>query len=475
VPPSGGGDNGPVGMVVRRLGVEEWRLLKAVRLRALADAPEAFGSTLADELAQADDWWVASAQRLAWFTAASDAAPDEPYGLVAGTTRTDAADAREVISMWVAPARRGRRVADALLDRVGGWARSAGATTLVLAVVASNERALGFYRRQGFTPTGAARPLRRDPTVSAVELSCPLRPACLRLAPTSSGLLHVGHVRNAVLTWVLARQLGARYFVRFEDTDTAKRVAGSTEAVIDDLGWLGLLGREPPHHQAGLTDAHRAALAALASTGRTYADGGAVRFRIPADGDEAWDDLVRGPVAVPNRELADPVLVRRSGQPTFPLASTVDDLIDGVTHLVRGEPLLRATAVQRHLWRALGADVPTVGHTPLVVGADRRPLRVEGGEGTVRALRELGISPAAVVGYLAVPSTASRRGAAGDSPEGLDGLVERVELRSLSRRPFVFNPQALARLDRHLGGDAARRRGAANVRSAPGRGPEAPA
>jgi ribosomal protein S18 acetylase RimI-like enzyme len=432
-------------VVVRRLEPAEWRLLRAVRLRALADAPYAFGSTFAEEAERDDEWWAASATRLAWFVAVPVAASRvaaEPVGLVAGLPSPDGA-ARGLISMWVDSTHRGGRAALRLLDAVERWARSEGAPAIVLSVSDRNERARRFYARQGYVPTGRAEPLHSDPTAAALELRRELPPARLRFAPTSSGHLHAGHVRNAVLTWVLARQLHGEYFVRLEDTDRAKVSAAGRRAVLDDLRWLGLLGARGPRVQEELTEAHRSALGSLYGT---YDDEGAVRFRLPTDGAEEWDDLVLGRVAVRNDELTDPVLVRSSGTPTFALASTVDDASDGVTHVVRVRAMLRVTAVQRHLWRALGATPPGTAHTPVLTGPDRAPLRVGTTTATVDALREQGIRPSALLLYLAMPQTASWP----RPPADLGDIVDQVDVRTMPRRSYVFDAAALERLNRRL-------------------------
>ena len=430
--------------MIRRLAPGEWQLLRTVRLHALEDAPYAFGSSFAEEVGRGDDWWRASTTRLAWFVATTGPSV-VPVGLVAGLPAAiDDPDARAVISMWVDAPHRGKGVAALLLDVVERWARAEGATALVLRVSDRNERAARFYVRRGFVPTGDAEPLRSDPSALAVEMRLTLPRARLRFAASSSGDLHVGHVRNAVLTEVLARQLSGSCFVRFEDTDEAKRVVSSRAAILADLEWLGLVGPEAPRDQLELTDVHREALEVLANAGWTYRDGSAMRFRIPADGSEEWDDMVRGRVAVRNGEIGDPVLVRSSGRPTFHLASTVDDIADAVTHIVRIVPMLRVTAAQRHIWRALGARPPAVGHAPPVSGPGGSPLRVGTGEGTIRSLRELGISPVALLIYLAMPQAASWK----VPPVSLDEIVDDVELRGLPRRPFIFDPAALERLNR---------------------------
>lgn len=425
---------------IRRLGPDDWRVLREVRLRALADAPYAFGSTVAEESAWDDQRWASSTSRLTWFVAGDDR---RPVGLVAGVQAPEDADARAVISMWVAPGHRGTPLGRSLLDAVERWARAEGATALLLRVSDRNDRARRFYERLGFVTSGQAEPLRSDRSVNAVEMRRALPSACLRFAPSPAGLLHVGHLRNAVLTWMTARQLNGRYFVRFENTDRAKEVAGSREEIVADLEWVGLLGTAPPRDQDAMTGTHRAALDRLTAGGHTYHDGGAIRFRTASGGVTEWDDMVRGTVSVRDDDLDDPVLVRSSGSPTFFLASTVDDIEDGVTHLVRAVPMLRATAAQVQIWRALGAEPPRSGHVPLVTGPGRAPLRFGATDATVRAVRAQGIHPDALLAYTALPETASWK----RPPAGLDELIPRLDLRRLARRPMTFDARALALLD----------------------------
>ena len=180
-----------------------------------------------------------------------------------------------------------------------------------------------------------------------------------RFTPSPNGPLHVGHARTGAFNWILARQRAGEYFVRFERTDRLREAPGARVSMVEDLEWLGLLGDEEPHDQVELADHHRAALDRLVEGGYAYADGGAVRFKVPAEGFVEWDDLVRGTVVVANKDLDDPVLVRSSGVPTFFLASTADDIHDQVSHLIRPDVLLRATAKQLHIWAALGHPAPS--------------------------------------------------------------------------------------------------------------------
>jgi len=152
--------------LVRHLGPEEWRLLREVRLRALADAPYAFGSTRQEEAAREDEWWITSVTTLGWFVAVNGA---EATGLIAAIPGEESGD-YHVISTWVAPERRGSSVAHQLVAAVVAWALHHGASGLVLDVAENNPRARRFYEKTGFVATGATKPLRSRPGVTTHEV-----------------------------------------------------------------------------------------------------------------------------------------------------------------------------------------------------------------------------------------------------------------------------------------------------------------
>jgi len=275
-----------------------------------------------------------------------------------------------------------------------------------------------------------------------------------RFAPSPNGPLHIGHARTGVFNWILARQCGGQYFVRFERTDRPREAPGARASMMEDLGWLGLLGDEEPHDQVDLADHHRGALNRLVEGGYTCADGDAVRFRVPAEGSVDWDDLVCGPVVVANEDLDDPVLVRSSGAPTFFLASTADDIHDGVSDVIRPDVLLRASAKQLHIWEALGHRPPRIGHHPLMKRSGGQNVTAVTGDGSVRRLREAGIHPTALVAYLAMPQVASWK----TTPVRLvEEVIERFDPRRVSRRPMAFDIRALEILNRRLAGGGRQR------------------
>ncbi|MEJ2860703.1 GNAT family N-acetyltransferase [Actinomycetospora flava] len=149
---------------IRRAAADDWVAARDVRLRALADAPGVFASTLAREQAYDEAEWRRRVSTHAWFLAGD-------VGVAVGVPEPDDPDGRHLVGMWVAPEYRGHGVADALVDAVVGWARDEGAVRLALWVVDGNPRARGFYERHGFVATGERGPLPSDPAVTESRMT----------------------------------------------------------------------------------------------------------------------------------------------------------------------------------------------------------------------------------------------------------------------------------------------------------------
>lgn len=137
---------------IERLAVDEGLRLRTIRLRALADAPDAFGSTYDEVAARPLNSWTAQLQEIATFVAVVDG---EDVGLVRGARDNLLPDAAWLISMWVSPAVRGQGVGEALIDAVVEWARVSGARRVLLDVGDHNQPAIALYARKGFEPNGA--------------------------------------------------------------------------------------------------------------------------------------------------------------------------------------------------------------------------------------------------------------------------------------------------------------------------------
>ena len=274
-----------------------------------------------------------------------------------------------------------------------------------------------------------------------------------RFAPSPTGDLHVGSALAVLAAWASVRGRGGRFVWRVEDLDGPRAVAGAAERQVEDARWLGLDwdegpgvgGPHAPYRQSERGALYEAALERLAGAGRVFPcrlsrsdlrdlataphDGpglppyppalrpappapgwfgdptaradAALRFRVD-DGPVVFDDRVVGRVEEDVRATTgDFVLRRRDGVYAYQLAVVVDDLAMGVTEVVRGQDLLGSTARQVLLVRALGGAVPAYAHVPLLVGADGEKLSKRDEALTVRSLREAGVAPEAVVGWLA--------------------------------------------------------------------------
>jgi glutamyl-tRNA synthetase len=222
------------------------------------------------------------------------------------------------------------------------------------------------------------------------------------MAPSPTGFLHIGNVRTALFNWLFARQEGGEFRLRIENTDTNREVEEATQQIQDSLFWLGLdWDGEVTFQLDRLQDCAETARR-LVEEGKAYEDEGAIRFRMPDEGVTAWDDVVRGRVEFPNEKLEDVVLVRSDGRPTYNFASPMEDVWDGITHVIRGEDHISNTPKQINIIRAVGAEPPVYAHVSHVLGADGKSLSKRHGSVTVDEFRHAGYYAPALMNFLAL-------------------------------------------------------------------------
>jgi glutamyl-tRNA synthetase len=311
-----------------------------------------------------------------------------------------------------------------------------------------------------------------------------------RFAPAPSGSLHVGNVRSALFSWLWARRHGGTFILRVEDTDASRVTEEAFHGVLEDLRWLGLDwdegpevgGPHGPYRQSERLEIYGEMVMRLLADGNAYRcycteqeleerkqdalrrgeppgyDGrcrtlsdaeraafevqrrpSAVRFGMPQ---REWvvHDLVKGEVRWAASDLHDFVLQRSDGSPVFLLAVAVDDLLMGVTHVVRGDDLLAAAPRNIAVIEALGGAPPAYAHLPQVVGPDRKPLSKRHGSTSVEAFREQGYLSEALVNYLALLGWSP-----GDDREILprDELIRLFDLARVSSNPAAFDVEKL--------------------------------
>ena len=311
-----------------------------------------------------------------------------------------------------------------------------------------------------------------------------------RFAPAPTGSLHVGNVRSALFSWLWARRHGGTFILRVEDTDASRVTEEAFHGVLEDLRWLGLDwdegpevgGPHGPYRQSERSGIYTEMLTRLLADGNAYrcyctedelkqrkeearrrgdppgydgrcrtlsdaeqaayeAEGrpSVVRFRMP---EREWvvHDLVKGEVRWAASDLRDFVLQRSDGSPVFLLAVAVDDMLMGVTHVVRGDDLLAAAPRNAAVIEALGGTPPAYAHLPQVVGPDRKPLSKRHGSTSVEAFREQGYLSEALVNYLALLGWSP-----GDDREIVprDELIRLFDLARVSSNPAAFDIEKL--------------------------------
>jgi glutamyl-tRNA synthetase len=256
------------------------------------------------------------------------------------------------------------------------------------------------------------------------------------MAPSPTGFLHIGGVRTFLFNWLFARGRGGEFRLRIENTDTSREVADAVEQIQSSLRWLGLDWDGPVTFQLDRMDDCREVAQRLVAEGKAYEEEGAIRFRMPDEGVTGWDDVVRGHVEFPNEKLEDVVLVRSDGRSTYNFASPMEDVWDGITHVIRGDDHVSNTPKQLNIIRSIGAEVPVYAHVPSVFGEDGKKLSKRHGAVSVEEFRKNGYLPEALMNFLAL---------LGWAPDGettimsRDELIERFSLERVSPSPAQFD------------------------------------
>ncbi|MER9892798.1 glutamate--tRNA ligase [Mesorhizobium sp. M0119] len=261
-----------------------------------------------------------------------------------------------------------------------------------------------------------------------------------RFAPSPTGYLHIGGARTALFNWLYAKHTGGTMLLRIEDTDRERSTDAATAAILDGLSWLGLAWDGEPVSQFERAPRHREVAEELVRMGKAYYcyatpaeleamresaramglppryDGrwrdrdpseapagakGAIRIKAPTDGETVVHDRVQGDVRFPNKDLDDFIILRSDGNPTYMHAVVVDDHDMGITHIIRGDDHLTNAARQTVIYQAMGWEVPSMSHIPLIHGADGAKLSKRHGALGVEAYRAMGYLPEALLNYLA--------------------------------------------------------------------------
>src|SRR6201994_1743166 len=305
-----------------------------------------------------------------------------------------------------------------------------------------------------------------------------------RFAPSPTGFLHIGGARTALFNWLYARGRGGKMLLRIEDTDRERSTQPAIDGILDGLNSLGLDWDGETVYQFSRSERHREVVRALLETGGAYrcyasaeelaqmrekarSEGRAklydgrwrdrdpsgappglkpvIRLKAPLSGETVIEDQVQGRVVWQNENLDDLVLLRSDGTPTYMLAVVVDDHDMGVTHIIRGDDHLTNGARQKQIYDALGWDIPSMAHIPLIHGPDGSKLSKRHGALGVDAYRAMGYLPAALRNYLV------RLGWAHGDQEifSTEEMLAAFDLPQIGRSPARFDFAKLENLNGH--------------------------
>ena len=309
-----------------------------------------------------------------------------------------------------------------------------------------------------------------------------------RFAPSPTGRMHVGNLRTALYSFLIAKHAGGSFMLRIEDTDQERFVEGAVGIILRTLDYAGLTVDEGPDKDGGVGpyvqserqaqgiymkyakqlieqgnayycfctkerleslktvvagkeisqyDKHclhlsKEEIEANLAAGMPYV----IRLNVPTEGTTTFHDDIYGDITVEHKELDDMILIKSDGFPTYNFANVVDDHTMGITHVVRGNEYLSSSPKYNLLYEAFGWEVPTYVHCPLITDENHAKLSKRSGHSSFEDLLELGLLPEAIVNYVAL---------LGWSPEdneeilSLDQLIEKFDYRKINKSPAVFD------------------------------------
>ena len=313
-----------------------------------------------------------------------------------------------------------------------------------------------------------------------------------RFAPSPTGFMHVGNLRTALFTYLIAKHEGGKFILRIEDTDQVREVPGAVDLIYSNLHTIGLKydegpdigGDYGPYIQSQRRDTYMGYAKELVQKGHAYycfctkerldeareeatkkgevfkydkhclhnisieeaekriaaGEEYVIRQNIPTEGVAGFDDMLYGHVEVECSTLDDNVLIKADGLPTYNFANVIDDHLMGITHVVRGTEYLSSAPKYNLLYEAFGWEPPKYIHVTPVMRDAQHKLSKRDGDATFEDLRESGYLVPAIINYLALLGWSPS-----DNQEffTLDELVKAFDMKGLSKSPSIFDKEKL--------------------------------
>ena len=305
-----------------------------------------------------------------------------------------------------------------------------------------------------------------------------------RFAPSPTGYMHVGNLRTALYTWLIARHAGGTFILRIEDTDQVRQVEGATEVIYRTMAECGLThdegpdvgGPVGPYIQSERRETYLPYAKLLVEKGAAYycfcekteseEDSGdfsrgddpcrdlspeevqanlaagkpwVIRQRIPHEGTTTFHDVSFGDITVENKTLDDQVLIKRDGLPTYNFANVIDDHLMGITHVVRGSEYLSSAPKYNLLYEAFGWDIPTYVHCSPVMRDQHNKMSKRHGDPSYEDLRDQGYLTDAILNYVALLGWAPKGELGEQEIFSLAELVKAFDIAGISKSPAIFD------------------------------------
>ena len=321
-----------------------------------------------------------------------------------------------------------------------------------------------------------------------MEAKIPKGKVRTRFAPSPTGYMHVGNLRTALYTWLIARNAGGTFILRIEDTDQGRLVEGATDVIYRTLAECGLDhdegpdvgGPVAPYIQSQRRDTYGKYARLLAEKGHAYycfcekceseEDSGdfaraadpcrdlpldealarveagepyVIRQKIPQEGSTTFHDAIFGDITVENKTLDDQVLLKRDGLPTYNFANVIDDHLMGITHVVRGSEYLSSAPKYDLLYRAFGWDVPVYVHCSPVMRDAQNKMSKRHGDPSYEDLKAQGFLTDAILNYVALLGWSPRGDIAEQEVFSLQELAKAFDLAGMSKSPAIFDIEKL--------------------------------
>ena len=309
-----------------------------------------------------------------------------------------------------------------------------------------------------------------------------------RFAPSPTGYMHVGNLRTALYTWLIARHADGTFILRIEDTDQGRLVEGATDVIYRTMAECGLThdegpdvgGPTGPYIQSERRDLYLPYAQLLVEKGAAYycfcekteseEDSGnfdraddpcrnlsaeevaanlaagkpyVIRQRIPHEGTTTFHDVSFGDITVENKTLDDQVLLKRDGLPTYNFANVVDDHLMGITHVVRGSEYLSSAPKYNLLYEAFGWEIPTYVHCSPVMRDQHNKMSKRHGDPSYEDLKAQGYLTDAILNYVALLGWAPKGERSEQEIFSLAELVEAFDIAGISKSPAIFDIEKL--------------------------------